>query len=118
MPKISDLIKTEKALYVCTFSALLIDLIIGWTGYSDSLFGTISTSILAFFILLLLLVLNKKRQVEPMKKSVFKVCYIIMCTCFLLSQIFKEGFIFIVALILGLSSFAVLAITLLIKEDN
>ena len=118
MLKISELIKTVKALYVCTFSALLIDLVIGWAGFSDTLFGTISTIILAVFILLLLLVLNKKRQGEPMKKSVFKVCYIILCTCFLLSQIFKEGFIFIIALILGLSAFSTLAITLLIKEKN
>jgi hypothetical protein len=118
MLKISERTKTEKALYVCTFSALLIDLVIGWAGYSDTLFGTISTIILAVFILLLLLVLNKKRQGEPMKKSVFKVCYIILCTCFLLSQIFREGLLFIVALILGFSSFATLAVTLLIKEDN
>ncbi|WML58540.1 hypothetical protein [Neobacillus sp. PS2-9] len=118
MLKISERTKTEKALYLCTLISLLIDLVISWAGYSDNLFGTISSSILAVFILLLLLVLNKKRQGEPMKKSVFKVCYIILCTCFLLSQIFREGLLFIVALILGFSSFATLAVTLLIKEDN
>ena len=72
MLKISEQTKTEKALYLCTLISLLIDLVISWAGYSDTLFGTISSSILAVFILLLLLVLNKKRQAEPMKKSSLK----------------------------------------------
>ena len=72
MLKIPERTKTEKALYLCTLISLLIDLVISWAGYSDTLFGTISSSILAVFILLLLLVLNKKRQAEPMKKSSLK----------------------------------------------